>query len=305
MPLPRMYVPGPTFTPLPYGLLSTLNTEIRTPGSPHWMNGVSYDTLCAQSNTTFDECIAVSGTGTAPVGAAPSKTQTASMGHRGATAFTIFSEVDCSPVGFWDNAEAAVGNSLTQSEQWQVENAFWTGLAANQPVVYPHLAAAATVFDDMGYQLQTAATIVTGAVLDVVEGVGRLESVMADCYDGVPVLHMGRELIPAMATNMLLVREGPRYRTPGGSIVVFGAGYRGTSPSGVSTPGSSYVYATGAMFLYRSAPTVFPVRESLDRSENTLKAIAERTYVLGWDCCHYAVNITTGGVVAGTANSAT
>lgn len=298
---PRTYVDAPSFTPLPYGLLSTMADVIRRPSDSHWQFGVNYQPVCAEGATTFGDCFAVSGTGLAPVGEPPSKVATASVGLRGATSFTVYSEVDCSPVGFWDDATNIIGNTFTQSEQWQVENALWTGVAGGQLVVFPHLAEDTAVVDEFGVTLQTAATAVSGlsTPLDIVEGLGQLEKALADCYDGVGTIHAPRDLIAPMAEANLIVQEGPRYRTMGGNIVVFGAGYRGTSPSGTSASGQTWMYATGAMFIYQSDVQVFQKRDSLDRSDNTLKAIAERTYVLGWDCCHLAVNISTGGIATG------
>lgn len=305
MPQPRLYVDQrPTFTPLPFGLLSSLGTEIRTPTDPHWQLGVTYEPLCGASSTTYEECFTVTGSGLSPAGAPPLKTDTGGLDKRGATAFTVFSEVDCSAPGFWQRAEETVAQLLTQSEQWQVERAIWTGQTAGHPAVYPRLAANAEVVEPgTGIVMQLAAGVVTGAALDVVEGIGRLEASLSDCYDGVGILHVPVELAPAMANANLLVREGPRYRTPKGSIVVLGAGYPGTAPDGLQPVGSVYVYATGALMILRSRPTVMPLRSTLDRSKNTVKAIAERTYVIGWDCCLHAVNITLGGVVSGTFNS--
>ena len=74
---------------------------------------------------------------------------------------------------------------------------------------------------------------------------------------------------------------------------------------GVETAGVTWMYATGSMFVYRGRPVILPIRDSQDRTDNTVRAIAERTYVLGWDCCHYAVPVSIGGVVTGAAGSAT
>jgi hypothetical protein len=60
------------------------------------------------------------------------------------------------------------------------------------------------------------------------------------------------------------------------------------------------MYATGAVFYFRGDVMVNPRAESLDRSVNTVKMIAERTYVLGWDCCHFAVQTSLGGIPTGT-----
>lgn len=300
MAIARQYVQTSAFTPLPFGLLSALGPEIRSPGDTHWQTGVTYEPLCGNAGTTYDECLAVTGTGLGPIGSPAAKIATGGLDQRGATPFAVYAQVDCSAPGFWDRASDTVGDLITRSEQWQVERAFWTGLAAGQPVVYPHLASDSTVVDDLGITLQTGAVeVVSGGSLDVVEGIGRLEAEIASCYDGVAVLHVPRVLNTAMIEASIVTREGPRYRTASGNVVVFGAGYPGTSPAGVTTSGVAWVYATGSMFIYRSSAEIFPIRDSIDRSDNTIHAIAERKYVIGWDCCHYAIPITIGGTVAG------
>lgn len=300
---PRTYVSASAFTPLPFGLLSALRPAIRTPGDQHWQAGISYETVCAQGGTTYDECFAVTGTG----GAAPvppsTKAATTAIARRGATAFTVYAELDCTAPGFWERSDQMINEAFTQSEQWQVEHAFWTGLAGGQPTVFPHLASNTTLEDGAGFTLQTSATPVSGlsGPLDIVEGLGALEAAMADCYDGVGVIHAPRNLIAPMVEARLVERDGDRYVTAGGNIVVFGAGYRGTSPSGASVSGQTWMYGTGAVFIYRSPTYTFNGRDSLDRNENTLKMMVERNYLVGWDCCHFAVNISSGGVVTGAS----
>lgn len=304
---PRIQVAAPSFTPLPYGLLSSLWDQVRNPDDPHWTSGVTWESTCAQGGTTYDECWAVTGTG----GAAPapgSKASTTSITRRGALPFTVYAEIDCSAPGFWDRAQDFVTEALTQSEQWQVENAIWTGQAGGQSVVWPRLAANASFVEPAsGITLGLGATVVSGnsAPMDLVEGWGLLEQALADCYDGVGVLHVPRNLLAQAKHSNLIEDEGGRYRSAGGNLVVFGAGYRGTSPSGTATSGQTWIYATGAMFVYRGRPQVIPVTESLNRSNNTVKALAERTYLVGWDCCQLGVNISTGGIVTGAVGAAT
>lgn len=302
----RQYVDPPTFTALPFGLLASV-TDLRSPADPHWQAGVTWQPLCGIGGSTYEKCLTVSGSGVAPVARpAPKSDTTETVAARGATAFSVFAEVDCSPVGFWDDAEASVGELLTHAEQWQVERAFATGAVAGAAnVMFPHLAANAVVTDESNITLQTAATTVTGSTVDVVEGVGRLEQALADCYDGVGYLHVPRMLAPALAFANLLVRDGPRYRTPSGNVVVLGAGYSGTAPDGSAPVGARWIYATGAVFAYRSRPRVLRDRDSLDRAKNTLKAIAERTYVIGWDCCHLGIPVSDGGIVMGSRGLAT
>jgi hypothetical protein len=88
-------------------------------------------------------------------------------------------------------------------------------------------------------------------------------------------------------------RDGPRLRTINGSYVVSGGGFPNTGPDGTAAPaGTAWLYFTGQPFIYRSRDVrTFMREESFDRSTNLLKVIAERTYLVGWDCCHYAVLI--------------
>lgn len=305
---PRQYVSAPSFTQLPHGLLSTLAGVIRTPSDDHWKGGVTYETLCGAGGSTYDECLVVSGTGSGEVvepAEPPAKSATASLLTRGATPFTVFAEVDCSTPGFWDRAERSVRDALAQSEEYQVERAFWTGVAGGGGVVYPHLAADTEYEDAYGALLQTAVSnIGEAAELDVVEALGRVEGELAECYNGVGVIHIPRTLAPAFAAENLIIPSGPGYVTHNGNIVVFGAGYTGSFPDGSTNPNAMFIYATGAMFIYRSDVRVFTRRESLDRGTNTLKMIAERTYVVGWDCCHIGVKVTLGGVGSGSAGDA-
>lgn len=307
---PRQHVAGPAFTPAQFGLLDALAGEgaIRSPGNEHWRNGVNYEELCAATDTTYDDCFAVSGTGGAPAALAPGKEPTAGYATRSATPFTVYADVDCSVPGFWDRAQQAVADVMAKAETYEVERAFWTGLAAGQPVVFPHLAANAEVAETRGgphtYTLQTAATVVSGGPYDIVEGLGRLEQALADCYKGQGVIHVPVSLGPALAESMLLVRDGNRYRTPKGNLIVLGGGYPGTSPAGASLATSAYIYATGAMFMYRSDIFTTPPVSAVDRQVNTQNMIAERTYVVGWECCHLAVQISLGGVATGASGGA-
>jgi hypothetical protein len=305
----REYVAAPAFTPRPYGLLTSLNDVVRTPTAPHWQMGVTWESLCGDASTTYDDCIVVTGSGTGqPVPPSPAKADTGlDLVKRGATAFTVFAEIDCSAPGFWDRAADVVGDGLLRTEQEQVERALWTGVAGGQTAVFPHLAANATVFDESNIQLQTAAVSVSGtATYDVVEGLGRLEAMLASCYGGQGVIHAPTALASSFASMMLVTQQGNKLVTNLGNTVVFGAGYPGTSPSAPLDPSpaaSQWMYATGAMFIYRSRATIIPIRSSLDRGENTVKAIAERTYVIGWDCCHFATQVTMGGTVAGSSGT--
>jgi hypothetical protein len=286
----RMIVDPPRRQPMPYGIFTAV--EDRPVDDPHLLGGVEYQPLCGGAGTTFDYCV----TG----GPAPQMYATAARFFRAALPFTVFAEVDCTPVGtHWDQGFEDAKNILQTTEQYQVERAFWTGQAAGlDNIVYPHLAAAAPVTQSVvtnGLQvtLQTQAVVVSGGSLNPVSAIGALEGNLSACYDGMGTLHVPESAIPALANLNMLDERGGALFTKNGNRVVAGAGYPGTSPSGTQpTAGTTWMYATGQMFMYRGpVRTIANEVQSLDRSVNTMKARAYRTYVLGWDCCHFAAQI--------------
>jgi hypothetical protein len=254
---------------------------------------------------TYDECIATTGAPDGPVPEPSVKDANVDSVLRGATPFTPYVRFDCSPVGN-EEARRVANDALARSEAWQVERAFWTGVADGQDVIFPHLAANAEVEDGQETLLQTAASpVVTGGAVDIVSGLGLLEQALADCYGGVGVIHVPAKLLPTLDGNGLLRpvqgrdvgsgQFGRQLQTLNGNLVAIGAGYPGTGPDGTD-PGddASWMYATGAVFMYRSEAKIHTDAQSLNRDNNTLEMIAERTYVLGWDCCHLAVLVNLG-----------
>lgn len=292
----RQIVSPPVFTPLPYGLLSVVQPMSDT--DPHWQQGVTYQTRCmaGMGSTTYDECIVVTGTG-APGGAGappaqPTKVSNVQVGLRGAQPFTVYAEFDCSPVGLQDAATAA-SDALARAESWQVERAFWSGQAAGQVVVYPRLVGALNVVDAQSVPLQSP-VVTGGGPFKPARALGILEGLMADCYNGVGVVHIPQSILPVFAgpgPTANVFKQNAQLRTLNGNLVAVGAGYPGTAPFGAApAAGTAWMYGTGAVAMWRqTTPRVLGPSESIDRSKNTMKMIAERTYVLGWDCCHFGV----------------
>lgn len=292
----RLIVDPPAFTTLPYGLWDV--TQKPAPDNAHWQTGITYITRCPTGGTTYDECLSVTGTGEAPP-APPAKTDNVEQEFRGATPFTIYARFDCSPVGM-QAAETAASDALARVEQQQLEAAFWTGAVGGQTIAYPHLADDAELADTGGIVLQTAATTVASGV-DVVTALGALEQELAECYAGQGVIHIPRAALPTFAAAYLVREVDGRLLTPAGNLIAVGGGYPGTSPAGAApAAGTTWIYATGAVFGYRGDVFVTSARESFDRAENTMQMLAERTYVLAWECCHLAALINLG-VPDGTA----
>lgn len=276
------------FTPLPYGLWDSIQHP--APGGAHWQQGITWIERCPTGDTTYDECLAVTGTGAPPE--PPAKTANVDQTFRGALPFTVYAEFQCSPVGI-PEAESIASDALTRVEQQQVEAAFWTGAAGGQPVVFPHLAADTEVLDGDIMLQPVASAVVTGA--DVVHALGVLEQELADCYAGQGLIHVPRVALPTLAAWNLVREVDGRLLTTAGNVVVVGDGYTGTGPDG-TTPaaGTTWIYATGAGWGYRSDVYVSRLRDSLDRSSNTISMLAERTYTVGFECCLLAAHIVLG-----------
>lgn len=293
-------IDAPVALPSQFGLLESLGA---TPGEGHWQQGVLYQAYCPTGGSTWEECLAVTGVGPPPP--PPTKTATGGLDLRLATPVIVYAMFQCSAVGLPD-VEDLAGQALTRVEGWQLERSFWTGLAgpagAQQPTTFPHLAANAGLtfatgpFPGQLATLQTAATVVTGAASgDPAAALGALEQALADCYKGQGVIHVPIAALSTLASAALIDRRGARLETFAGNQVVAGGGYPGTSPAGAApATGTSWLYATGRPFIYRGPPRASAVRDSLNRAENTVQMLAERAFLVGWDCCHFAVPLTLG-----------
>lgn len=299
----RRYVAAPPFTPLPFGLLSV--ADPLSEGTTRWEAGVEYQPDdCGEALITIDECIisgaAVSGVGTK----APSAT---GIGVNAAEPFTVYSWILCSPVGVYEEYEQRTINALSNGEGRAVERTFWTGVIGGVEQFIQHLASDETITDPFGAVMQTAATpVTTGAAIDVVEAIGLLEGNLAECYGGVGVIHVPRQALAHLVAYDLAERDGQRLRSPGGNIIAAYSSNNREGPNGVApAAGQAWFYATGNLQIRRSGiRTISQLPEALNRSENSMVLIAERTYVIDWDCCHYAAQVSLGGIITGGVQAA-
>lgn len=300
MPSQRDWVTPPKFEPLQYRLRDAVDGP--HPYQGHQKLGVQFTPdSCSFPLETSSTC--VSGIGAL-------KTMTGSVPNRGADSFAVYTWLDCSMVGIgYDELLARTRRAHDNNAQTVVETVFWTGGSFN---TVQHLAEDTAVTEVVGgstVNLQTAANIlVTGAVVDVVEAIGRLEQAMAGCYGGTPLIHMPRGVAVHLAANHILEKKGPRLLTPLGSIIVAAPGYPGTSPAGATpTAGNTWLYATGSVKMLQSEPmdTSGTAAEALGRSTNDSVIIIEQRFTFMWDCCHFAIPVSLGGVITGGWNSAT
>lgn len=91
--------------------------------------------------------------------------------------------------------------------------------------------------------------------------------------------------------------RGPFKRTELGSIWVFGGGYNGAGPGdALPDDGIDHIYVTGQVTIWRDHDVQTPpLRQTLDRGTNQWLGLAERAYVLSFDCHAAAVQFDWEG----------
>jgi len=273
---PPAVVTGAARAPLPYGLFSVLSPREAGMTADRWENGVTFEALT---------CEPVMGIGQPQCDPEETvglpKTLDAAGNEIGAASpFTVYGHFSCAPVGW--TPEAAQGRAsahLLAREEARVEQALWTGDLGNTP------------------NLVTDVTVLAGgAALPLGSGIAALENWLATSYGSLGVIHVTRAAALELLRDGYIEARNGRLETVLGTPVVAGAGYDGSGPTAPGE-GQAWAYATPALFGYRSE--VFTssslAGDLLDRGVNTLYAVAERTYLLGFDPCGHAGVILEGG----------
>ena len=289
---------GPQFTPLRYGLLSAADEVPTDASDTKWQQGTVFQgDLCAVPATVTGGPCKVTGVTKSPTATGIPSTA--------AQAFSVYAWVACSPVGHGDQLEDLVARTrqlLTNGEGRAVEQVFWTGTAANG-TIFPHLAAnaqqLATPMGAMTVELQAAAAVqTTGAPVDVVEALGLLEGYLGSCYGGEGVIHVPAQALAHLDAYSLVRAEGAVLRTRAGhKVAVYGSNNR-QGPTGANpTAGQAWFYATGNVVFRRSGVKELGRRPAdfVGRADNSTVYVVERTYVLDWDCCLGAAQVSLGG----------
>lgn len=260
---------GAVRQPMPYGLFSAF--ALRPGGADRWESGVIFETgTCDPVDAIGQWQCAPDGTVGLPKDLEPN---TPAPGE--ASPFTVYGHFQCSPVGYTqERAQQLADDHLRAREEARVEQALWTGDAGNVP------------------SLEDAGTVTVGTgTSDVVAGLGLLENFLGDTYGSLGVIHMTRQTATALLARQALLVSGGRLTTVLGTPVVAGAGYPGTGPAGeAAAAGTQWMFASPALFGYRSDVFTSSSRpgDLFDRRTNDLYAVAERSYLLGFDPCGVA-----------------
>lgn len=272
---PPTYVAAPAIQPYGYGLFSVAMMP-PPEADPHWRCGVEYEPYaCGKARVEGDRC------------AAPQPDKTVDDGVPGAsgTPLTVYDGYLCrlpgrpSPQEIRDRAT----QKLLLGEQRAVEEAFWTGAAANEP----HLA------DPDAVVLNAVPLPAAADALHVVAGVAALEGYLAANYPGIGVLHAPRGVATLLDRHHLVDDQRGTLRTLLGTAVAAGGGYVvNTGPTGDPAPdGTAWIYATGAVVIRRGEIVVNPdtLAAAFNRRTNEVEVLAERQYVITRECVLAAV----------------
>ena len=255
---PPAIIDGPARVGLQYGLFSVVT--FRPEGDRRWVNGAGWDALtCAPARGIGDpSCDPEVDTIGLP------KNLDHDYGQGAATAFTVYGAWACSAAsGTPEYADMMARAHLAAREEARAEQALWLGDLGN----VPNLTASVTAGG--------AGATVTGATLR--EAVAELEYVFARAHGTLGVIHAPRNLALLMVAEDVAAPVGSQLRTKLGTPIVAGAGY----------PDEGRIVATGQLLGYRTDVFVPSSRagDLLDRAQNDLYAVAERTYLLGYDPC--------------------
>jgi hypothetical protein len=276
-----LYVPAQDVRPLPYGLFSV--AELHEMDNGHWGQGVEWEPqpcgpasvwgcpTCAQNNAL----------------SAPNKTTTTGVALRQGFPFTVYGSFQCSPIGNWDRAYTRAEEMLRNGEERAVEGELGSG----SHIQSPSLAAASSI----------DVTPTPGTPVTVTQGMAILEQYIGANAPGEGVILASRREA-TIAASVHLVHPNDAHTqlitkldTP---VAALGGYNFRTGPNGVAAgAGQAWIFALG------SAPRVWrgPVfnnpdsrEQALRTSNNNLIVLAERNYVVGFDC--FAVGVLVASV---------
>lgn len=263
-----------------YGLFSV--AEIDESVDPHaWLGGVQFITgNCGQAVGYEVNC--------APSLAA--KTFANEPSYEVATPFVVYAGRLCGTVGFTEQeSQRLTFNKLKAFEQSVVENVFSRQLFGQSP----------------GLSNNPSAQVVTVAAgINFAEAIGRLEAAFYANYGYAGVIHAPFQAGMHMASQHLLFPDSEHplpgnqrvWRTESGSAVSIG-NYAGNSVLDVApVAGHQWIYMTPPVKIWRQSDAqvfVSPIEGSLNRATNQETWLAERSYVMGFECDEvYAVDAT-------------
>lgn len=251
---PKTLVTAPQGAPLAYGLFSAVapieNSAIR------WENGVRW-----KDPTVVGEVRTIgpwNDTGT--VEGLPKIFDSRDDVAESFNPFTVYTSSTGTPVGASiEELQAQVEARLLAREEIAVETAVWGGSDKIGSGVF------------WGSQ-EIKQTAPGAADLPLADALAAIDA-LASKWGQRPTIHVSRRAAELLMAKKMVEAQGTRLVTRLGSPVVAGTGY-GDQP---------YIVASGPMVLYRGPVLTSTNRpgDTMDRRQNHLYQVAERTYVAG------------------------
>lgn len=201
--------------------------------------------------------------------------------------FIVFATMQCGSLGYtFEEEEAFVLERLKGVEQSVVEEVFSTSALGQGP----------------GLTAADGIITVTGAGSQVVAVLGELERARYCGFTGnltqygpPGVLHVAIPVFERLKFDHLIEFDGTRWRTAMGTVVSTGC-YANNDPAGAApADGVFWMYLTGQTTVWRTPDSqvqIAPVEGSLDRTTNQFMMLAEREYVVTYECGGFAKAVT-------------
>lgn len=279
--IPEVYVEKPTSTfPLRYGLFQAALGPLDMPvharnGGLQYITGTcgegfGYEIACIDAQA--DKSAAWTENGSETVVGAP---------------FMVFATMQCGSAGtdFAEQRQLVI-DRLRSVEQSVVEEVFSTSTFGQSP----------------GLTAADGIITVTGAGDTVVNVLSELERARYCGFTGNTaqygqpgVLHVAIPVFNELKSQHVIEFDGTRWRTPMGTVVSSGC-YANNDPAGVApADGVFWMYITGQTTIWRASDgdiQVAPVEGSLNRTTNQYMMLAEREYIVTYECGGFAKAVT-------------
>lgn len=195
--------------------------------------------------------------------------------------FVVYAGRLCGSLGFTEvESQALTLAKLKASEQATVENVFSRQLVGQSPGLSNN---------------PDVTPVAIGATDNFADAIGQLEAAFYAAYGQQGVLHVPLRAGMHMSAQHLLWPDSDFplpgnqrvWRTESGTAVSIG-NYAGLSPvGGAPAAGTQYIYMTSPVKIWRQPDSqvfVSPIEGSLNRTTNQVTYLAERFYVMGFEC---------------------
>jgi hypothetical protein len=182
--------------------------------------------------------------------------------------FAIIQAMSCSGLGIGDDFAQKAERVLDATQSFGVEEALSQGIVGS---TNPFLG-------------DGNVTVLGGAAVTPAVGLAHLEQAIG-ATGRMGMIHATPAVVSSWGESYLDVVGGV-LRTVNGTPVASGGGYIGAEADGApAAAGQSWAFASGPVEVRLAAVNVQPIRETLDRSDNTVVVRAERYALADWDTC--------------------